>query len=105
MNNTRLSVAKHEGKVRLHIEWPVEGDPELMRQKDHDIPVVHALAVAAAIVSEAAGILRFPAKRERPTPAEKTEEASPRPSAAPTSGDQSNHPDSVAPSTAAESVP
>ena len=66
MNNTRLSVSKHEGKIRLLIEWPVEGDdPDLMRRRHWDIPVVHALALAAAIVSEATALLRFPAKPAR----------------------------------------
>lgn len=66
MNNTQVSVKKHEGKIRLHIEWPVDGDdPDLMRKHDWDIPVVHALALAAGLLGEAVGLLRFPAKPER----------------------------------------
>lgn len=61
MKNTLLSVKKHEGKVRLHIEWPAEGnDADLMRAHDWDIPVVHALALAAGIVSEVVASLRLP---------------------------------------------
>jgi hypothetical protein len=76
MNNTQLSVKKHEGKIRLHIEWPVVGeDPDLMRKHDWDIPVVHALALAGAIVNEAVGLLRFPASPRSKAPTTRSEKA------------------------------
>lgn len=71
----RISVGKHEGKVRLHLELPVEGEDSLVRMHDVDMPVVHALAVAGAIVTEAAGLLRFTAKPGQGGATEKTAEA------------------------------
>jgi hypothetical protein len=57
----RISVTKHEGKIRMHLELPVGGDdPALIRVHDVDIPVVHDLAIAAGLVNESVAILRFP---------------------------------------------